>query len=98
VALFAIKVAPVMLRIGDFEKVIRDNADRGNRLEYTDKVITKNILGEAEDLDIPLTADKINIKRGGGRIVVTVEFTKPIEFPGYTYYYHKVIREDRPLF
>ena len=97
-ALIAIKVVPVMSKMGEFERVVRNNADRANRIDYTDKRIVKNILDSAHELDLPVTEKDITVKRGDGRMRVRVEYTKEIPFPGYTYRWHKSLYEDRPLF
>lgn len=98
VAVIAIKVVPVMVRVGEFDKEVKALADRANRVEYTDKRIEKMLIEKAEDLDIPVNAKSIWIKRSSTRIKVRVTYDYPIEFPGYTYVWHKEHYEDRPLF
>ncbi len=44
VVLVAIKVAPVVLNVGEFDNKISVLADRANRREYNDKRILKEIL------------------------------------------------------
>lgn len=98
VAVIAIKVVPVMVRVGEFDKEVKALADRANRIEYTDKRIEKMLTEKAEDLDIPVNAKSIWIKRSSTRIKVRVTYDYPIDFPGYTYVWHKEHYEDRPLF
>jgi hypothetical protein len=98
VALIAIKVTPVMVSVGEFDKYIKAQADRANNIHHTDKVIRKNILGKASDLDIPINAKSIWIKRSSSRFKVRVTYDITIDFPGYTYVWHKEHYEDRPLF
>lgn len=98
IAVIAIKVVPVMVQVGEFDKEVKAMADRANRLEYDDKRIRKNLLEKAEDLDLPVNAKSIWIKRSSTRIKVRVTYDYPIEFPGYTYVWHKEHYEDRPLF
>ena len=98
VALVAIKVTPIMLRVGELDKEIGVLSDRANRRVYTDKRIEKDILDKAEELDLPVTKKNVTIKRSSNRIKVTVAYDLSIEFPGYTYVWHKEHYHERPLF
>jgi len=98
VVLVTIKVAPLMIHVGELDKEIGVLADRANRREYHDKRIQRSILNKAEQLDLPVTKKDIDIKRTSNRIKVTVRYTINIEFPGYTYVWDKEHFHDRPLF
>ena len=98
VVLVTIKVAPIMISVGELDKEIGVLADRANRREYHDQRIRKSILTKAEELDLPVNKKSIDIKRTSNRIKVTVRYTIPIEFPGYTYVWDKEHFHDRPLF
>jgi hypothetical protein len=98
VALIGIKAVPIMLNVQEFEKEVRAVADRGNRIDYTDKRMIARLTAAAEELDIPITAEDIRIDRTKSRIRIRVDFVKEIDFPGYTYVWHKEIDEDRPIF
>ena len=98
VVLVSIKVAPIMIHVGELDKEIGVLADRANRREYNDQRIRKSILNKAEQLDIPVTKKSIDIKRTSNRIKVTVRYTITIDFPGYTYVWKKEHFHERPLF
>jgi len=98
VMLVAIKVAPIMIHVGELDKQIGVYADRANRREYNDKRIERAILSKAESLDLPVTKKSIKIQRTSNRIKITVVYDLPIEFPGYTYVWHKEHFHERPLF
>ena len=98
VTLISIKTVPVMLEVQEFEKEVRAVADRGNRIDYPDKRMITRLMSKAEELDIPVTAEDIRIIRTKSRIRIQVDFTKEIDFPGYTYVWRKEIDEDRPIF
>ena len=98
VILVAIKVAPIMIHVGELDKQIGVYADRANRREYNDKRIERAILAKAESLDLPVTKKDIKIKRTSNRIKITVTYKVEIEFPGYTYVWHKEHFHERPLF
>jgi predicted GNAT superfamily acetyltransferase len=98
VGIIAIKVIPVMVAVGEFDKEVKAQADRASLPAHNDKYIRKQLLLEAEELDIPINAKSIWIKRTGSRIKIRVTYDKAIDFPGYTYVWHKEHYEDRPLF
>ena len=98
VALVSIKVAPIMIHVGELDKQIGVYADRANRREYNDKRIERAILAKAESLDLPVTKKDIKIQRTSNRIKITVTYKVEIEFPGYTYVWHKEHFHERPLF
>ncbi len=98
VGLIAIKATPVMLAMGDLEREVRILADRGNRIEYNDKRIVKEIVETARGLQLPVVEENVTVQRGESRIVIEVRYEKAIEFPGYTYIWKKRLHEDRPLF
>ena len=98
VVLVSIKVAPIMIHVGELDKEISNLADRANRREYTDQRIRRDILEKAEQLDLPVTKKSVDIKRTSNRIKVTVRYTIAIDFPGYTYVWNKEHYHERPLF
>ena len=98
VTLISIKVVPIRINVGEFDKEIAALADRANRREYNDKRILRDILAEAEKLDLPVTKKDVVIKRTSSRIKIDVVYDLEIEFPGYTYIWHKEHHHDRPIF
>ena len=98
VVLVSIKVAPIMIHVGELDKEISNLADRANRREYTDQRIRRDILEKAEQLDLPVTKKSVDIRRTSNRIKVTVRYTISIDFPGYTYIWNKEHYHERPLF
>ncbi len=98
VVLISIKVVPLRIKVGEFNKEISTLADRANRRDYNDKRILKDILYEAEQLDLPVTKENVTIKRTSSRIKIDVVYDIEIEFPGYTYVWHKEHHHDRPIF
>ena len=97
VVLVSIKVTPAIISVGELEREIAVLADRANRREYTDQRIQRDILAEAERLDLPVTKKDVSINRTRHHIKIRVRFDYPLEFPFYTYVWNKEIYEDRPL-
>jgi hypothetical protein len=98
IAVLAIKIVPVMVDVGEFDREIKANADRANVIGYSDKKIRENILAKGEELDLPINSKSIWIKRTATRIKIRVTYDYSIDFPGYTYVWHKVHEEERVIF
>jgi hypothetical protein len=98
VVLVSIKVTPIVMKVGELDREISVLADRANRREYNDERIRTSILKKAESLDLPVTKKDLSIQRTSNRIRVIVTYDVVMEFPGYTYVWHKVHDEERPLF
>ena len=56
------------------------------------------ILARASELNIPLDKQNVTVVRTGERIRMSVEYTVPVDFPGYTYNWHFRHELDRPIF
>jgi hypothetical protein len=66
--------------------------------QKTPEEIKKMILLRASELNIPLAKENVTIVRAGDRIRMTVDYTVPVDFPGYTYNWHFRHELDRPIF
>ena len=64
---------------------------------HNDDRIRGVILAKAREDNLPITAEDITIVRGNGEITVTVDYTVPIQFPGYTYNWHLHPEERAPI-
>jgi hypothetical protein len=60
--------------------------------------LEKLILNRAQELHIPLEKKNVKVERNGDNIYMEVEYTIPVEFPGYTYQWHFRQTLDRPIF
>ena len=60
--------------------------------------LKKRILDRAAQLQIPLAKENVKVQRNGDRIYMEVEYTIPVEFPGYTYQWNFHQKLDRPIF
>ena len=56
------------------------------------------ILARASELNIPLDKQNVTVVRTDDRIRMTVDYTVPVDFPGYTYNWHFRHELDRPIF
>lgn len=60
--------------------------------------LEKLILTRASELGIPLDKENVTVVRTRDRVRMTVEYTIPVDFPGYTYNWHFRHEVDRPIF
>ncbi|HSJ75639.1 MAG TPA: hypothetical protein VK899_05560, partial [Gemmatimonadales bacterium] len=60
-------------------------------------VLKQMILNRAAELGIPLAKENVTVTRTGDRIRMTVDYTVPVVFPGYTYNWHFRHELDRPI-
>jgi hypothetical protein len=60
--------------------------------------LKKMLIFRAGELGIPLTKENVSVVRNGDRIRMSVDYTVPVDFPGYTYNWHFRHELDRPIF
>jgi len=77
----AYKLIPVKVKAAD----LRDTIDREAKSGHDEKEITQAVLRKADELQLPLTAENIKIKRSSSYITVDVEHEVPIDLPGYNF-------------
>lgn len=97
VAIFvAWKVIPVKVKVAEMRQTVVDEAKSAGT--HNDDRIRGAILSKAREDNLPVTEQDITISRGNGDISVTVVYTIPIVFPGYTYNWHREEFATNPIF
>jgi regulatory protein YycI of two-component signal transduction system YycFG len=94
--LLAYKMIPVKVKAADLRATVVDEAKSAGM--HSDAVIMQAILQKAKSNDLPVTEDDVKINRKQGSITVEVEYTVPVQFPGYTYNWHFRHYADNPIF
>jgi hypothetical protein len=92
----AFKLIPVKVKAAELRQEVVDEAKSAGT--HNDDKIRANILRKAKEDNLPVTEDNIKINRGNNEISVDVEYTVPIEFPGYTYQWHIHNSATNPIF
>ena len=87
---------PVKVNSADLEEFITRQAESAGSASA--QQIRESILARARDLDLPLSPDKLEVVKGGGRIVISCEYEAPISLAVYTYIWKFEHRIDRPVF
>lgn len=95
--LFAWKLIPVKMNSAELYDYM-DELARFSAGHEAPEDIKKKLLGRADELRIPLDKDHVMVERSGDRIRMSVDYTVPVEFPGYTYNWHFHHELDRPIF
>jgi hypothetical protein len=96
-ALIAWKAVPVKLKSAELYDYMDELAKFG-AARTPPQDLEKQILDRARQLEIPLTKDAVKVERKGDRVYMEVEYTLPVELPGYTYQWHFRQTLDRPIF
>jgi hypothetical protein len=63
-----------------------------------DPRIIAAIVKKAEENNLPVTAENINIRRSANAISIDVDYTVPIDFPGKTFNWAFHAHAENPLF
>jgi hypothetical protein len=96
VVFVAYKMVPVKVKAAELREVVVDEAKSAG--SHHDDRIMAAILAKAKDDNLPVTAKDVEIHRFANNISVTVKYTVPIEFPGYTYYWTQEHHAENPIF
>lgn len=95
--LIAWKAVPVKLQSTELYDYM-DELAKFSAAQVPPDQLRKRILERAAQLQIPLTKENTRVERNGDRIYMEVEYTIPVEFPGYTYLWNFHQKLDRPIF
>lgn len=92
----AFKMIPVKVKAAEVRSVVVDEAKSAGT--HNDDRIRKAILDEAQREGLPVSDENIQIDRAANLIRVTVDYTVPVVFPGYTYQWHLHHYAENPIF
>jgi hypothetical protein len=95
--LIAWKAVPVKMSSSELYDYM-DEMARFSAGKEPPEEIKKKILARANELRLPLDKEHVSVERVGDSIRMSVEYTVPVEFPGYTYNWHFQHELNRPIF
>lgn len=95
--LIAWKAVPVKIQSAELYDFMDELAKFRAERTPTEE-LEKQIVDRAKQLGIPLDKRNVRVERRADRIFIEVEYTIPVEFPGYTYPWHFRQTLDRPIF
>ena len=95
-ALIAYKMIPVKVKTADLRDTITDYSRSAGT--HNDRAILKGIVDKANQLELPVTEEDVEISRIANSIKINVSYTVPVEFPGYTYNWNFHHTAENPIF
>lgn len=94
--LIAYKMIPIKVKAADLRDTVQDLGRSAGT--HSDKAISDGIVQKGQQLGLPVTSESVDISRGAATIKIDVNYTVPVEFPGYTYNWKFNHRTDNPIF
>lgn len=95
--LIAWKAIPVKVNSSELADYL-DELARFDAARETSEGLQAKILARAVQLNLPLTKEGVTVQLSRDRVRMIVDYTVPVEFPGYTYNWHFHHELDRPIF
>ncbi|HEU5161837.1 MAG TPA: hypothetical protein VFV54_01710 [Thermoanaerobaculia bacterium] len=92
----AFKIVPVKVRAADLRQEIVDVARSAG--VYKEAQIRQKIMAKAEELELPLEPENLEVIRKSDRVYIEATYTVPVEFPGYIYQFNFKHVADNPVF
>jgi len=97
VVLVAWKAVPVKVASAELYDFMDEQA-KFSSANTTPDDIAKGILQRAMELKLPLDKDHVKVQRIGDRILMSAEYTVPVDLIFTTYHWHFLQELDRPIF
>jgi hypothetical protein len=94
--LIAYKMVPIKVKAADMRETVVGEARSAG--QHQDGQIMKSILHKADECGFPVTEENVKIERARANIKIDVDYTVPVEFPGYTYQWHFHHSAENPIF
>jgi hypothetical protein len=96
VGLICYRMIPVKVKAAELRDTIVDEAKSAGI--HNNKRIVETIAAKAAQLDLPVTEKDVKIERKHEMIFIEVQYTVPIQFPGYTYNWKFHQKTENPVF
>jgi hypothetical protein len=92
----AYKMIPVKVRATEFRDAVFDSARSAG--QNSQDGIRATLVHKADQLRLPIKADQIKIDRRSDYVTIEVEYTVPVEFPGFVYQWKFAHKAENPVF
>ena len=92
----AYKMVPIKVRAAELRQEVIDQAKAGG-MRGDDRILAA-ILRKAQDENLPVTEDNVQIHRTANTISVDVDYVVPVDFPGYKYQWQFHHHAENPMF
>ena len=94
--LIAYRLIPVKVKAAEMRDTVIDEAKSAG--QHNDKEIKESILYKAKQLELPIGEEDVNVRRNNNYITVKVDYTVPVQFPGYVFNWHFEHNAENPIF
>ncbi len=91
------KVIPVRIDAYEFRDTIRQETRMG-AVRDSDAAVAKRILDKAREMDLPVQAKNLSVRRTQSEMIVSASYELPIDLKVTTYVYRFNAEERAPLF
>lgn len=95
-ALAAYRLIPIKVKTADLRDTMMDEARSAG--SHDDGRIHQAILKHAKELELPVGPEQIKIRRARAYIYIDIEYSVPVEFPGFTYDWNFHHHTENPIF
>ena len=92
----AYKMIPIKVKAAELRQEVVDESKSAGM--HGDERIMKEIMSKAQELELPLTQEGVTINRRASAITVDVNYTVPVEFPGFVYKWNFHHHAENPIF
>jgi hypothetical protein len=92
----AYKLIPVKIKAADMRDTMVDEAKSAG--QHDERVIMRTILRKAKELEFPITAENVTIKRSSTYVTIDMRYTVPVDLPGYTFKWNFHHHTENPIF
>ena len=92
----AYKIIPIKANMADLRQTCIDEGKSAG--QHNDAKIMQAILAKADECHLPVTEDNVTISRQANEITIDVDYTVPVQFPGYLYQWHEHHHVQNPIF
>lgn len=92
----AVKMIPIRVAVGELTDYASEQAKWAGGSESD--AIKNRLYNKARQLDLPLSKEQITVEKRAGKIRIAMNFTVPVEFPGYTYDWNFDIDREWDIF
>lgn len=94
--LAAYRLIPIKVKAADLRDTVMDEARSAGSVD--DGGIHQKIWRKAKELELPVGPEQIKIRRANAYIYIDVEYSVPVEFPGFTYDWKFKHHAENPIF
>lgn len=83
-AFFAVRLAPYYIRNYELQQYVEDVTRRVENREKADDLLRTWVVEKAADLELPVKAENVQVKRPAGALRIDVRYVVRVDLPVYT--------------